>query len=134
MAGGRWNPWVALAASPGTVVEWRAGFRSTDAVSWPDEHGGAVMLRRGLTQVERRCLLSHELVHLERGGGSVHPDPIVRAREERAVDRIVAARLVPEDELTGWLSAQEDPVTVDDVCEHWRVTPEYALIALQRAR
>lgn len=128
---GRW-PWNELAGLD-VDVEWRAPLPSSvDGLSEPDEWGGWISLRRGLTQVERRCALGHELVHVERGGGSEHPDPVVRRREERAVDRIVADRLVPEDELAVWLARQEDGVTADDVAEQFRVTHEYALLALQR--
>lgn len=90
------------------------------------------MLRADLDAIGRRCTLAHELVHVERGGGSEHPDPVVRAREEMWVDRVVVDRLVPEDELAAWLAGREDPVTVDDVAAHWRVTPEYAILALRR--
>ncbi len=127
-----WTPWDALRADRSIEVEWRAPFTATNGASWPHPDGATIMLRDGLTRVERRCTLAHELVHVERGGGSEHPDPVVRRREERWVDRIVADRLVPEDELQAWLAAREDPVTVDDVARRWRVTAEYAAIALAR--
>lgn len=127
---GGW-PWDALAGWQNLVVEWNTPFRDLDGASWPgDPH--VVMLRTGLTQIERRCVLAHELVHLERGGGCQHPDPVVQRREEHHVNAIVADRLVPLDEMRAWLARCEDPVTVDDVAERWRVTPRIATAAMRR--
>ena len=131
----RWNPWQVLREHDEIEVEWRAPFVGLDGASWPDRSGAVVMLRRGLTQVERRCALAHELAHVERGGGSEHPDPVVRRREEARVDRIAAARLVPADELAAWLARRGDePTTARDVADEWRVTTEYAALALDVAR
>ena len=52
-----------------------------------------VWINRILTQVERRCTLTHELVHLERGPAPA--EARARAREERIVDVIAARRLIP---------------------------------------
>jgi hypothetical protein len=51
-----------------------------------------IWLARGLTQAERRCTLTHELVHRERG--PVPTDPLGAAREERVVDEIASRRLI----------------------------------------
>jgi Zn-dependent peptidase ImmA (M78 family) len=54
-----------------------------------------ITLGRQLLDVEQRCTLAHELVHLERG-------PVIRRlvrREERAVSAIAARRLVPMSAL-----------------------------------
>lgn len=45
-----------------------------------------------LSQAERRCTIAHELEHVERG--PMPADPILAAREEEAIDRAVARRLV----------------------------------------
>jgi uncharacterized protein DUF955 len=59
--------------------------------------GRRIWLARGLTQAERRCTLTHELVHRERG--PVPVDPVGAAREERVVDEISSRRLIPLDAL-----------------------------------
>lgn len=54
-----------------------------------------ITLRPGLTQAQRRSTLAHELVHVERG---TFPD-IAEAKEEAAVSREAARRLIPWDRL-----------------------------------
>ncbi|MBF6411247.1 hypothetical protein [Nocardia farcinica] len=52
-----------------------------------------LFLRPGLTQAQRRCALTHEIVHLERG--PVPRNPVLAAAEERIVSDIAARRLIP---------------------------------------
>lgn len=54
-----------------------------------------ISLRRGLTQVERRCTLTHELEHVERGPAVVGYAEV----EERAVNAAAARRLIPFERL-----------------------------------
>lgn len=56
--------------------------------------GCSITLTTGMTQVERRCALTHELIHHERGIPPVH-DPA----EEEAVEGEVARRLISIDGL-----------------------------------
>jgi hypothetical protein len=51
-----------------------------------------IWLCRRLRQTHRRCTLTHELIHLERG--PMPTDPVLAAREERTVDRLAAQRLI----------------------------------------
>ncbi len=118
----RWTPWRALRSRPDVDFD-RIGLPSgADAVSVAAVvDGGVVLLDHSLSRVERRCALAHEIVHLERGGGSCDP---CRVREEAIVDRIVAERLVPLCEplvfcdhlevVEAWMVAEEFDVT-DDV-------------------
>lgn len=53
-----------------------------------------IRLDKRLLQVERRCTLAHELVHLEAGEGRA-----CTASREREVDRIAAARLISLEAL-----------------------------------
>lgn len=75
----------------------------------------AIFLRAGLTAIEERCVLAHEIVHAEhRDEGST------RAIEERA-DRIASERLISLEEL--WAAQQEctdlAAIAADfDVTEH----------------
>lgn len=63
--------------------------------------GRRIWLARGLTQAERRCTLTHELVHRERG--PVPVDPAAAAREEAIVDEISARRLITLPQLVDGL-------------------------------
>lgn len=65
------------------------------------QRGRRIWLCRTLTQVERRCTLTHEIVHLERG--PLPADPAAAAREERIVDEIAARRLITLPQLVDGL-------------------------------
>jgi len=56
-----------------------------------------VTLDLRLSQAERRCTIAHELEHVARGPAP--DDPVLRAREEAAIDRAVSRRLIPLDRL-----------------------------------
>jgi hypothetical protein len=56
------------------------------------EAGLVIALRSGTTAAQRRCTLTHELVHLERGIRECGP---WQQREELAVHREAARRLIP---------------------------------------
>lgn len=119
-------------------------------VSLPESCGGGCLVRRtnghawilldaALTATERRAVLAHELVHLERGscrydGAPATWDAVV-AREERMVDRTVAERLVPLAELRDFAAARAelDAVTADDVAEAFAVPIWVAREACERA-
>ena len=59
--------------------------------------GDVVEVNRHMLGDERRCTIAHELVHDER---RIYPtDSVLRAREELAVERIAARRLVALDQL-----------------------------------
>jgi hypothetical protein len=55
-----------------------------------------IALRAGTSSAQRRCTLTHEIVHLERGVTDCGP---WSGREERRVDIEVAQRLVPVELL-----------------------------------
>jgi hypothetical protein len=91
-----------------------------------------------LTRRERRAALAHELEHLRRGGGAAYFGqretwrPVVR-RDENAVDREVALRLVPQPELATLARVMDDMgeiLTPELVCEHFDVPPDVAFRAL----
>ncbi len=95
-----------------------------------------ILLDRGLDLVERLAVLTHELVHLERGGsGDVPgmPDWLATLveREEERVERITAARLLPASDLAAWL----DRLPEDAQVSAWDVAQEFgvALSVAQRA-
>ncbi|WP_102140884.1 hypothetical protein [Mycobacterium hubeiense] len=85
-----WHPWR-------TLRDHHADVDVTCRHRLPDQimglqRGARIWLCRTLTQAERRCTLTHELVHRERG--PVPTDPVAAAREERIVDEIAARRLI----------------------------------------
>lgn len=121
--GGRWNPWRAL-RDRGEVVLVRsvplAGPRGL-AVVFPDGEP-VVALDPALGRVERRCVLGHELVHLERGLlPHDAPDHVV-AKEERQVDEEAARRLVPADELRAIAASLLD---VAEAVEAWQLAEHF---------
>lgn len=65
--------------------------------------GDVVMICRSQLQVERRCTIAHELVHDER---RLYPtSATLREKEEAAVERIAARRLIQLPELVDALRA-----------------------------
>jgi len=135
----RWSPWGALATMPNVHV------RLADL---PAETGGAALVHRGnqkwiliertSTKAERRSRLAHELIHLERGTTtrcrwSPRTWDVLVVREELIVDREVARRLVPLDELAGLVARLEDlgePVHAVAVMEEFDVPVDVAQRAL----
>lgn len=77
--------------------------------------GDTIWLHDRLLQVERRCALAHELVHVERGTDCVDD------MEETRVRRITAQRLIDTGDLINALKWGHDMGEVAD--ELW-VTPE----------
>ncbi|MCV7210213.1 hypothetical protein H7J75_16250 [Mycolicibacterium canariasense] len=69
-----------------------------------------VWLCRRLRQVHRRCTLTHELIHLERGPV---PDYLLAA-EERIVDELAARRLIELPDLMEGLRWTRDPEELAD--------------------
>jgi hypothetical protein len=61
-------------------------------LGYTDLSTGEIVLDRSLTQVERRCTLTHELEHVHRG--HIPDDPVLLAREEELVEQLSARRLV----------------------------------------
>ncbi|MBE7195021.1 MAG: hypothetical protein INR66_21405 [Gordonia polyisoprenivorans] len=110
------NPWQHLADHhPDVDVVWTR--LPGDMRGCTD--GATVWMDTRLTQAQRRSVLCHETIHIERG-----TYPVCEA-EERIVDRLCARRLVELDDLVHAL--QDDPhqaltslaarlwVTVEDV-------------------
>jgi len=103
-----WNPW-------GTAGRL---WRHVDIIWWHElpngvrglVRGGTIWLCRTLTQAERRCTLTHELIHLERGIG----DHIYRDAEEHAVDAETARRLISLPRLAEALRVTRNPAELAD--------------------
>jgi hypothetical protein len=88
----RHHPWRELRSMP----EWSLHYAPSlpwGAHGWTRWADRTVWLRVGLTQVERRCALAHELEHVRRGpdGQGEH--------EEAAVEQATARSLIVLDDL-----------------------------------
>lgn len=134
---GGWKPWRVLRDRDDVefaLVDlpdgWGRGIVATTGTA------AAIMIDRSLPPRERHAVLAHELVHLERGvsahAGGPEAWQAVRAREERIVDRIVAERLVPLDELEDLVARRSTvgPVTVEDVADEFDVSADVAANAI----
>lgn len=103
----RYHPWRHLRRRPEVTVDTSADLpRDMDGFT----DGNRIWLRRGLTQAQRRSVLAHELVHVERG--TEHVDD----REESLVDSIAARRLVTFLDLHDalrWSQGRIDNETAD---------------------
>lgn len=83
-----YDPWGALAES--VSVEFADLPSDLDGYCQADQQ--RIVIARGLTQTERRVVLCHEAIHVERGG--VVNDPRLVDREEAWVRKETARRLV----------------------------------------
>lgn len=100
-----WHPWRALRVRHPDIEVFCY-------TTLPDrlmgmQQGASIWLCRSLTQVERRCTLTHELVHRERG--PVPRGHAAAEREERIVNEITARRLIPVASLIDGLRWTRDP-------------------------
>lgn len=140
----RWNPWRALRARPWiTFVRAPLPPSTGGAVcaTWNDG-SSVIAIDSALGRRARREALAHELVHLERGGscaylGQADGWSAVVVREERAVERITAGRLVPPAEIIDFVErrvASEIPTTALDVSEEFDMSEQMAELVLRLAK
>jgi hypothetical protein len=135
---GGWSPWRTLRERDHIDLVWRDLPRDV-AGYWSPRRGGraVIVLASWLHRRARRCTLAHELVHDERGLVTSGMPPALAAKEEHAVEREVARRLVPPEELVDLVRrAVElgDGVTVHDVAEAFDVDDDVARRALEDLR
>ena len=128
MAG--WNPWAAARAHPQLVIVYD---RVPEGATWHrDDTGDCITIDERATRRERRALLAHELIHVERGIGHPVATAATMEREEAIVRRETALRLVPLDELADLVTRRDgvEPVTAALVGEEFDVPEPVALEAL----
>jgi hypothetical protein len=100
-----WNPWAHIGKHyPHIRVVLD---QELPAQVWGMQAGDCIWLCRRLNQVRRRCTLAHEIGHLERGIAPTNPIALVK--EERAVSRLAAKRLITIDALTEALRWTREP-------------------------
>lgn len=132
MAG--WDPWAAAAEHPRLDI-WFADVPE-GAVWHRDDRGDHITLDASASRRERRALLAHELIHVERGVGYPLASAATMQREEAIVRRETARRLVPPGEL-GALVARLDglePITAEVVADEFDVPAAVAAEALEALR
>jgi Zn-dependent peptidase ImmA (M78 family) len=135
MAG--WNPWAAARAVPHLEI-WFADV--PDGATWHRDHDGDhITIDAAAPRRQRRALLAHELVHVERGVGYPAATAATMEREEAIVRRVVAVRLVPLDALSELVARRSDvePITEVLVAEEFDVPEDIAreaLLALRQRR
>lgn len=82
------HPWRELRELAHLIVHWRSDLPPrTHALT----DGERIWIREGLTQVQRRCAVAHELTHVRRGHTECQPRTV-----EESVRRETARRLVPD--------------------------------------
>lgn len=129
-----WNPWDALAARDDIEfgVGDLPGGRHGMSCAYPDQP--VIAIQRGLTQVERRIAVAHELVHLEWGTHCQQTGQHLQVRDEAAVWDEVARRLVDLDELRTYVVRMEQAAERVEpwmVAEEWYVTDAIAERAMR---
>jgi len=130
-----WNPWRALRACTGVTL-WFAPLHGARGLWLRDGPRDVIVLDTGLGRRERRCVLAHELVHHERGIGLGAASAATMVREEEAVRREVARRLVPLASLDAFVRAASEigPVSADEVGCEFDVEVAVAVKALELLR
>lgn len=107
------HPWRTLGQLDDVVVCWRSGLPGTRHAATDGRN--IIWMVKNLLQVERRCALQHELVHLELGH-TCRQD----AQIEAQVRRMTAERLIPSSMLFhAWKAA----LSVEEWAESLWVTP-----------
>lgn len=98
------HPWRGLRNLSEVALRWQD---RDDEMGHVDYSPPCVTITIGMTQAERRCTLTHELVHLERG----QCPPGDEDREELIVEREAARRLIDIRKLgetLAWAPHEED--------------------------
>lgn len=133
--GRRWNPWRALRERSHLRLVYAALPDCAGGGAIVDlEDGRVVVLDERLDRTDRNAVLAHELVHDERD--LLYPPDTPASfvvKEEFYVNREVARRLVPLDELEELVSRimdLEQPVHALDVMEEFDVPLDVAQRAL----
>lgn len=92
----RWHPWRHMRENyPHVEVDTRSLLPLGVEGEWDSEC--TITLHCELTQAERRCTVTHEIIHMERGWD---PQSAFEAEvEEAVVVELTARRLIPLDSL-----------------------------------
>lgn len=136
----RWNPWRTLRDRRHIRFALRPLPGEIEAVYGRRGDRAAIIIDPELSQVDRAAALGHELVHDERGVPPMNPPQLwvpVVAKEEAAVDREVARRMMPLDTLAAYVDSMEEMgvgVTAANVAVEFDVALWVAVRALALLR
>lgn len=110
-----YDPWADLKSRPGIVFNM-ANLPTGDAWWLPGIQ--AIAINKGMSRVERRCALAHELAHVDLG--DIHMNGRAGRRNEDEADQLAARRLINIDDLIGVIFADSYAAAADDldVSEH----------------
>lgn len=133
-----WNAWRELRARPHITFARRDLPDGVHGVHVQRDGRTVVLLDRSLDRTARHAVLTHELIHDERGGGAdYHGMPALwRPRvaiDELQVHRETALRIVPLAELAAFCDQQADlghGVGPDEVMAEFECTRRVAEDAL----
>ena len=89
------HPWRAFAALSHVTLLWAD--LGGHVLGLTDHDAQTVTLALGMTQAQRRSAIAHETVHIERG----KPAPLAASKDEAAVRRETARRLLPDIRAVG---------------------------------
>ena len=107
------HPWRTLSQLDDVVVCWRPNLPGTKHAATDGRN--IIWMVKNLLQVERRCALQHELIHIELGHTCKQD-----SRIEAQVRQITAERLIPARLLfRAWKAA----LSVEEWAESLWVTP-----------
>ncbi|MDY6054378.1 ImmA/IrrE family metallo-endopeptidase [Micrococcus sp.] len=112
------HPWRSLRAMTHVVVVWA---RPHPAAPGATDGATRIWLDPRMSQVERRCVLAHELVHLEHGHRGCQPPAV-----ENRVRAETARLLVTAEDL---LAALPWALSLEELADELWVTP---LVAADR--
>lgn len=130
-----WHPWGELRRRAHLRLVW-GRMRSRHRGAWiPAEDGSAtIVLDDRLDRPGRRAVLTHELVHDERGIPTSALPEAMAAKEEAVVQRITVDRLLPRRRLVEFVlaRAEVEPVTAAAVAAEFDCPTELAERALER--
>ncbi|WP_328439215.1 hypothetical protein [Nocardia puris] len=108
-----WHPWRHLGQHYPHVAVIRCELPENLRATWTKR---AIFLQHTLNQTERRCVLTHEIIHLERGPVPRHP--AFAAMEERIVANLAARRLISLRALTDalhWVGLEDRAALADEL-------------------
>jgi hypothetical protein len=136
------DPWRSIEDHPDLQVTFHPVARLMGGgfqVAWAER--SFIVLDPDLDEPLRRVVLTHELIHHERGGGP-HGSPsanrllqVLTARDEHSVEAEVARRLIPAGALVAFVREQVaggDGVRALEVSAHFGVPLDVAECALRQ--
>jgi Zn-dependent peptidase ImmA (M78 family) len=111
-----YNPYAVLRANPEWTVEWSCDLLPPGTRARWYEGLKTLITASGLTRVERRCVVAHEVEHALAGHRGDVPER-VHLRQEQYADQEAAYKLIPIRLLAEALEWSNDWFEVADYCD-----------------